>query len=43
MERDGLAILVGYALLVATIIYFGTFAAMFVELVHHVISWWQSR
>jgi hypothetical protein len=43
MERDGLAILFGYALLVGTIIYFGTFAAMFVGLMHHVISWWQSR
>lgn len=43
MERDGLAILIGYGLLAGTLVYFGTFAAVFVELAHRVIAWWQSK
>jgi hypothetical protein len=43
MERDGAAILISYGLLLGTIIYFGTFATVFIEMMHHAIAWWQSR
>jgi len=42
LARDGRAILIGYGLLVGTIAYFGTFAAVFVELVQQVMTWWRN-
>jgi hypothetical protein len=42
MMRDGAAILAGYGLLAGTVVYFGTFAAVFAELVRHVTTWWQN-
>ena len=39
MERDGLAILVSYLILLATVVYFVCFAAVFIEMMRHVISW----
>lgn len=41
MERDGLALMISHALLLGTLIYFGCFAAIFVEMMQHLISWWR--
>lgn len=41
MERDGIAVLISHALLAATLIYFGCFAAIFVEMMDHLINWWR--
>lgn len=41
MERDGLAILLSYLILLATIIYFVCFAAVLIEVMQHVIVWWR--
>ena len=42
MERDGLAIVIGYGLLAGTLVDFGLFATFFIELAKHAIVWWRS-
>ncbi len=43
IERDGIAIIVAYVLLLATVVYFGAFAATFVELFERAWAWLSSR
>ena len=42
MARDGVAVLIGYGLLAGTLVYFGLFAAVFTELIQHVMVWLRS-